>query len=448
MKKLTKFAFSLVLALVLVLALAVCAHADDSLPKERVSYGYGAPEAAGVDMHGLLPENITVDGVALDIRCENGKMYLRLTDLASAKLLRDSADKAAELGLDYSTLYISDGVILVREDGLTADEIADIQAKLSELTRDAEIKLTEGDAFAFSNGGETALIVEFGGFIMPPASEKEAEVKAEAEAAPVLLDVKAANAPKTADGYKDYSLDNITVPNKTNVSTVYISYCGVSVYNGNNTLQSDSGVTTSAWNMNRSGYVFLVKAEDDTNDYFICVSYGDDDDTPPSYTQMHDAGALSENETMTENKEAFSIVEVSDKSGDAIAASETGGNTEKKPDENSSQYKLAQTITIATDEAGQNVVKTINLKDGIGDLLTFSDIDVDENSKSNTATINGEKGYSNGGDDFTLMFPTGDNVDIEVTEPTEGAPAADSVPEAPEVDATVWDVVQDGTKTD
>lgn len=442
MKKLTKFAFSLVLALVLVLALAVCAHADDSLPKERVSFGYGAPEAAGVDMHGLLPENITVDGVDIDIRCENGKMFIRLADLASAKLLRDSADKAAELGLDYSMLYISDGVILVREDGLTADEIADIQAKLSELTRDAEIKLTEGDAFAFSNGGETALIVEFGGFIMPPVPEKEAEVKAESEseskAAPVLLDVKAANAPTS---YENYSLNNITVPSKTNVSTVYISYCGVSVYENDPSYTDNNTATVSVSYSQKSGYVFLVKAEDDTNDYYICVSYGDDDDTPPSYIQMHDAGKLSEDETMIENEEAFSIVEASDKSGDAIAASETDGNTKKKPDENSSQYKLAQTITIATDAAGQNVVKTINLKDGIGDEVNFDLSGYD--SEKSTYPINDGKEY--GIISANVASPTGDNVDIEVTEPTEGAPAADSVPEAPEVDATVWDIVEDGT---
>lgn len=430
MKKLTKFAFSLVLALALILALAVCAYADDSVPKEYVAYGYGMPEAAPVDMHGLSPDSITLDGIALSVRCEDGKMFLRLTDLASAKLLRDSADKAKELGLDYSKLYISDGVILVREDGLTADEIADIQAKLSELTRNAEIKVSEGETFAFSNGGETVLIVELGGFIMPPAPEKQSEAAADN----VKLDVKSArvNAEKEKEiiSSEDFDPSNISVPKRTSVSTVYISYVGISAAS-NIPIDVERPVVQS-W---KSGYAFLVKAEDDTNDYFICVSYGED--SPSSFTQMKDAGALEEGETMTEDEEAFSIV--NPPAASPAVASETDGVDEQNPEEKSSEYKLAKTITIATDSAGQNIVKTINLKDGIGDSITPSD----PNEEKATLIVNGEKEYGNREGYANTMFPTGDNVDIEVTEPAEGAPASDSsVETAPEVDATVWDDIE------
>lgn len=439
MKKLTKFAFSLVLALALALALAVCAYADASVPREIVAYGYGMPEAAPVDMHGLSPDSITLDGIALSVRCEDGKMFLRLTDLASAKLLRDSADKAKELGLDYSKLYISDGIILVREDGLTADEIADIQAKLSELTRNAEIKVSEGETFAFSNGGETVLIVELGGFIMPPAPEKQSEAAADN----VKLDVKSkrlgADKERNIVNNLTFALSNISVPERSSVSTVYISYVGFSGYKPG--FIDNNVLTLSTWNMYRSGYAFLVKAEDDTNDYFICVSYGED--SPSSFTQMKDAGALEEGQTMTEGKEAFSIV--NHPADTPVVASETDGNNEQNPEEKSSEYKLAKTITIATDSAGQNVVKTINLKEGIGDSTEVTDIDFnDKDKKVYTATVNGEKEYGNTETSTNTLSLNGDNVDIEVTEPAEGAPASDSsVETAPEVDATVWDTVDE-----
>lgn len=429
MKKLSKFAFSLALALALILALAVCAYADASVPREIVAYGYGMPEAAPVDMHGLSPDSITLDGIALSVRCEDGKMFLRLTDLASAKLLRDSADKAEELGLDYSKLYISDGVILVREDGLTAEEIADIQAKLSELTRNAEIKVSEGETFAFSNGGETALIVELGGFIMPPAPEKQSEAAADN----VKLDVKSA---KGIQSGKNSNPSDISVPERSSVSTVYISYVGTSgAQFKENTLKAS---IVESW---KSGYAFLVKAEDDKNDYFICVSYGDDSSS--TYTQMYDAGALKEGESMTEGEEAFSIVKEDTKyTGEdtPAVASETDGKNEQDPEEKS--YKLAKTITIATDSAGQNVVKTINLKDGIGDSIEINDVEIISEKGVHTATVNGEKEYGNTETRPNWICPEGDNVDIAVSKSTEGAPASDSsVETAPEVDATVWDDV-------
>lgn len=436
MKKLTKFAFSLVLALALILALAVCAYADDSVPKEYVAYGYGMPEAAPVDMHGLSPDSITLDGIALSVRCEDGKMFLRLTDLASAKLLRDSADKAKELGLDYSKLYISDGVILVREDGLTADEIADIQAKLSELTRNAEIKVSEGETFAFSNGGETVLIVELGGFIMPPAPEKQSEAER------VKLDVKSArvNAEKEMEIIREKKFDpsDISVPERSSVSTVYISYVGVSCFDIHEITDGESSSAATV-NVYRGGYAFLVKAENDTNDYFICVSYGED--SPSSFTQMKDAGALEEGKTMTEDEEAFSIV--TSPAASPAVASETDGVDEQNSEEKSSQYQLAKTITIATDSAGQNIVKTINLKDGIGDSITVDNAEViDGDNGVFAATVNDGIKYSNSGSSINQYSPEGENVSTEVSESTEGAPAADSsVETAPEVDATVWDVL-------
>ena len=99
---------------------------DSGLPVEYVSYGVGLPDPAPVDMHELGAEDITLEGVSYDARTEDGHIYIRLSDLAAAKLLRESRDKAAELGLDYAKIYIADGVIFAKDTG-NADEVKEVQ---------------------------------------------------------------------------------------------------------------------------------------------------------------------------------------------------------------------------------------------------------------------------------------------------------------------------------
>lgn len=130
MKKSVKALLSLALALALMLSLGITAFAEETkteekeegeeIPLEWVSYGYNLPDPALVPMHELGEEDITIDGISYDVKTLNGKIYIRNADLIAVVLLRENKDKAEELGIDYDKLYIKEGLILVKEDGMTA----------------------------------------------------------------------------------------------------------------------------------------------------------------------------------------------------------------------------------------------------------------------------------------------------------------------------------------
>lgn len=59
--------------------------------------------------HGLTEEAITLEGVAYAPKLENGRVYVRLEDLAAAKLVRENGDALQTLGLAVSDLQIENG---------------------------------------------------------------------------------------------------------------------------------------------------------------------------------------------------------------------------------------------------------------------------------------------------------------------------------------------------
>ncbi len=169
---------ALVLMMTMILSIGVFAFADESeLPNVSVGFGYGNPDIAPVDMQGMSEENITLNGVALDIRTEDGKMFLRMFDLVSAKLISENKDKLDELGLDITKLYISDGMIFVNTEGMSEDEIADAKAKLDEFLACCSVKLSTGDVFELGNAGATCFTVTVGGFNNGPAATADDEEK-------------------------------------------------------------------------------------------------------------------------------------------------------------------------------------------------------------------------------------------------------------------------------
>lgn len=83
---------ALLLVALVLMSIGVTAYADDpELPTEKVWYGYGKPEAAPVPMHELEEEDITIDGISIDLPMDEDYVYITLVDLAAAKLLRDNA---------------------------------------------------------------------------------------------------------------------------------------------------------------------------------------------------------------------------------------------------------------------------------------------------------------------------------------------------------------------
>lgn len=72
----------LLMCCLLLLILPMAAFAEENeLPVEWVRYGYGLPNPASVDAHGLTEEAITLEGVAYAPKLENGRVYVRLEDL-------------------------------------------------------------------------------------------------------------------------------------------------------------------------------------------------------------------------------------------------------------------------------------------------------------------------------------------------------------------------------
>lgn len=449
MNKPTKLVLTLVFAVALVLSLGVCAYADSAeIPVEKVGYGYGYPDAASVEMHGLDADDISIDGIKIDLRSEDGIVFVRVTDLAAAKLLRDSADKAAALGLDYSKLCISDGIIHVIDEGLTDAEKAELEAKLAEITKSAQIKVSEGDRFELSSAGEVKLIVEIGGFVLPSAAEQPTQENTEYTGG---LDVDGYEYPiNTKDFFEGTykAFDANPVNTKPTVSTIYISYEGVSrTYQSeswaepNNYSDKDTGrqyysrslkegETSDTEQLHpKSAYAFLAKADGDEADYFIKITFDDEQENDSGYTKMESVSdKLDGNyDPSAEGSNAFSLTKEIKNSGE----NDSVAREEAQPTK-----KLASKITIASDAEGQNVIKTINISEGVGDIITSASFD----TGTHEAEVNGAKYEANTtqtgheDDQYPLLNPE-DNVQVEPGKPGESVASADIV------DVTVWDMV-------
>lgn len=342
MKRSFKAIITLVLALTMIMSFSVAAYADGELPTETVGYGYGCPDAASVPMHGLAAENITIDGIDIELYSADGYVYVRLVDLAAAKLLRESADKLAELGL----LYIKDGLILVKADGLTEDEVAALTAKVSALTAEVQIAVSVGDKFTLGNAGVSVLQVEIGGFSTPPV-EAPAPAEPDESFTVTKLDVAAGTryAPTSAS-----PKGSVYVPNEQpKVTTLYITY-GYMTY-GNLALQNDLygtylNVDKDSNNYGKAlndSYIYLVKAEDDKNDYYYSIN-------GKGYKILEDSFV-----DHTNMVEIFGCEGISQE-------------VNHIRDEEHSSMLNNTVITISTSADGSNVIKTIKYED---DTPTF-----------------------------------------------------------------------------
>ncbi len=350
MKRSFKAIITLVLALTMIMSFSVAAYADGALPTETVRYGYNLPDAIAVPMHGLAAENITIDGIDIELYSADGYVYVRLVDLAAAKLLRESADKLAELGLTLDQLYIKDGLILVKADGLTEDEVAALTAKVAALTAEVQIAVSVGDKFTLGNAGVTVLQVEIGGFSMPPV---EAPAPSEPDESSIVtkLNVDAGTKKTPSTGSP-----TVTVPEeRPEVTTLYITY---GVNEPNPSLQGDlygtyKIMTTDKWDnteqdvdydltsfgkaVNES-VIYLVKAEDDETDYYYSTD-------GISYTKLNDS---------KDNKEQMAVI---------LSKNDTNTQPTAEENEESSNTLNNTVIYISTTPDSSNVIKTIKYND-------------------------------------------------------------------------------------
>lgn len=419
MKKPLRYMLSLVLMLALMLSMGTAAFADKTdsgLPVEYVSYGVGLSDAPGVDKHDLGDEDITIDGVSWKTKTTEEALHVHVLDLAAAKLLRCCADEAKELGLDYAKLYIENGLIHVKED-VPAEEAVGLKEKLDKLTRAAVIGLASGDAFDVGNGGEAKLQVKIAGFATLAAEEAAAEQ----ETVKSGLDVKGIGVPydRNKEGFDS---SQVTGENFAGVTrtTIYIAYGGVEWYNGGPSHQSHDEETPPpeelpdySW---RNGFVGVAKAADDENNYYIrVIGLGGEAEFIP----VDDLAKLGDDPDAIFNARCADII------GEDIDIGNYG--------------ELADSVIIATDPEGKNIVMTIKLKDGTatpnellsGNGPTPPDKEIlpnaapgeDENAESGEAS--GEGGENKAPDGYTdppkevrrdLQYTPNPIVDVDYTD--------------------------------
>lgn len=343
MKKILKASLTLVMVVMLLLSMVVGAYADLELPTETVWYGCGHPDAAPVPMHGLTAENITIDGVDIELFSSNGYVYIRLVDLAAAKLLRESADKMAELGLTAERLYIKEGLILVKADGLTADELSALMEKVNELTNGAQIAASVGDVFTLGNGGSAVLYVEIGGFAF---ETEQVEPTEPTEPAVPVFDVN-----KGVVYVRGSSKPVVQVNDRPELTTLYITYGYALLSEMSGTIKRDAIInsdeygsfeaTTPEQNFTKAiskSYIYLVKADGDNENYY----YSTDGQT---YTLLDDAG--------TDNTAIVLIF-------DELKGTKTNSETRNVEEVRSA---LKTTITISTTGDSSGIIKTIKYDD-------------------------------------------------------------------------------------
>lgn len=336
MKKPLRYVLSVVLMLALMLSMGTAAFADKTdsgLPVEYVSYGVGLSDEPGVDKHGLGDDGITIDGVSWKPKMSEDKLYVHILDLAAAKLLRGCTDEAKELGIDYAKLYIENGLIQVKEDVPSA-EAEELRAGLDELTRAAVIGVVAGDVFDVGNGGDVKLQVVVTGFVTGGGEAAEPGTEENG------LDVKGLGVPY--DKNYRYDTSGVTGENYAGVTTttIYIAYGGVTWYGGGPSCLSIDEETPSTEKLpdyvERSGFAGVAKAKDDTNNYYIKIVGLSGE---AEFIPVDDLASLGD------DSNAIWYARVAD-----IVGRDMYG-------------KLADSVIIATDPEGNNIVMTINLKD-------------------------------------------------------------------------------------
>lgn len=339
MKKPLRYMLSVMLMLALMLSMGTAAFADKTdsgLPVEYVSYGVGLSDEPGVDKHGLGDDGITIDGVSWKPKMSEDKLYVHILDLAAAKLLRGCTDEAKELGIDYAKLYIENGLIQVKEEVPSA-EAEELRAKLDKLTYAAVIGVVAGDRFDVGNGGDVKLQVVVTGFVTGGGEAAEPGTEENG------LDVKGIGVP--FDKNNGYDTSGVTGENYAGVTrtTIYIMYGGVTWYgdSGPECYSLDEELPPPEEMPNyseRSGFAGVAKAKDDTNNYYIKIVGLSGE---AEFIPVDDLASLGDDPDAIWNARVADIV---------------GRDMED-------YGKLADSVIIATDPEGNNIVMTINLKD-------------------------------------------------------------------------------------
>ena len=328
----------LLMCCLLLLILPMAAFAEETeLPVEWVRYGYGLPNPASVDAHGLTDEAITIEGVAYAPKLENGRVYVRLEDLAAAKLVRENGETLQELGLAVSDLQIENGQL----------KAPGKEEALKQFLSTAAVGVSLDDFFTLANAGEGKLIIRIAGFM----------AKGSGDAAPAGSDDGVQVAAK---GSPDAEEIGKTMTKRPEVTTIYVYYIGSTGHipskpdcydmNGGQELTPPDWLTKSGY------YVGIAYSQEDIDNgvrYYLTL----DEEVPNNDLEFS---------IWDENKKELApgtVYEATDAADKTVQEAYSDSNAMNSASHDSRDGKLFPTIRVSTDAEGKDVIKNIRFED-------------------------------------------------------------------------------------
>lgn len=337
--------------LLLILPMAALAE-ENELPVEWVRYGYGLPNPASVDAHGLTEEAITLEGVAYAPKLENGRVYVRLEDLAAAKLVRENGEALQTLGLAVSDLQIENGQL----------KAPGKEEALARFLSTAGVGVSLNDSFTLANAGEGKLIIRIAGFVG----------KESTDAAPAAGDGEVAVEAKGASHLDPY--EDSTIP-RPSVTTVHVYYVGATSYPVDSAAPGDNQEQPPLRRVTVSTFL-------------IGVAYSQEDlDNGVSYyltLDKEDPSSLLNFPSLTPGT-TYKALDAAEKSTNAAYA-DTSMNVVGHGEE---ADKMFPTIRLSSDPDGKDIVKNIRFENKTPEGTEF----VEQGENGHTPTENPPAGY-------------------------------------------------------
>lgn len=386
MKKTVRSVLSFALALCLVLSLGVAAFADDASKTDKdkdkepetinIFFNLATMEPCALRMRTLEYDDIRLNGISYRADAEDGVLSIELADLAAVKLLTEYKDEAEKAGIDFDKIYIRGGKIYVKEDiGLSSDEISTLKTAISTFMSSKRIGVNIGDIFELSNGDVVRFKVKVSNFIYPQQKQEKMKIQ------PITNE----NYDKL-DKYVNTDKEGKIVSAKTpEITTLFFCYDAYDYYGKDTPNESSSAAKAAAETdadgtgsspaptLKKSttgmGYVGIAKSKDDSNTYYIQVSFGEEGEKA-EFKQATDL-TTTKAETTTDKDGNVKEKGFWDSLFDLF-----------KRDEAGNIQKLAKNVKVATDKDGKNVVRDITIKDSTPDDLKEADERSDKDNKS------------------------------------------------------------------
>lgn len=328
----------LLMCCLLLLILPMAAFAEENeLPVEWVRYGYGLPNPASVDAHGLTEEAITLEGIAYAPKLENGRVYVRLEDLAAAKLVRENGDALQTLGLAVSDLQIENGQL----------KAPGKEEALAQFLSTAGVGVSLDDSFTLANAGEGKLIIRIAGFAAKDSGEAAPAAKGNG------LEVAAKGSPEESE-----IMNSVT--KRPEVTTIYVYYVGAT---GHIPSKPDCYAMNGGHEQTPPDWLTV-------SDYYIGIAYSQEDiDNGVRYYLTLDEEVPNndlEFSIWDENKNDLdpgTVYEATDAADKTVDEAYSDSNAMNSASHDSRDGKLFPTIRVSRDSEGKDVIKNIRFED-------------------------------------------------------------------------------------